>query len=458
MSGIRAARHWAELALHVSLLVTALVLFQVVAERTNRRLDLTPSRELSLAPITEQVLREVSGPLRVTVFHRRGSRQQFAPLLERLAAASEHLRYELVDLDRHPDRARALGVSQYGTAALEYDGRLTLAAALPEEHLVSGIVKVLRQRGRRILFVTGHGERAPGGDDEGYGRFAASLEREHGRVEPGTLLGGGIPDGVELMIVAGPRRDFLPVETERLGAYLRRGGAVLLLLEPGALPNLTAFLRRLGIRIADDFIVDHERSVVGTDGLAAIVELFKRGNPISEPGGTVMDTGVVLPSARSVDVIGAVPEVAAEAIARTGASAWTMRGTERARRGEAPSEEAQDRPGGAAVMVMAEVRRHPDAGRPGRLVVVGDADFASDAYLDLLGNRDLVLNAVAWLTEEPMLAGERPTRPNEVFRPLSPLVLSEDQAGALLLAVGVVEPGLVLLAGAVVVGIRRRRG
>jgi len=114
-------------------------------------------------------------------------------------------------------------------------------------------------------------------------------------------------------------------------------------------------------------------------------------------------------------------------------------------------------PGGASVMVMAELGSE-SAPHHGRLVVVGDADFASDAYLDLLGNRDLALNAVAWLTEESALAGQRATHVAEVVRPLSPLVLTESQARLLLLAVAAVQPGLVLAIGAVVVGARRRRG
>jgi hypothetical protein len=170
-----------------------------------------------------------------------------------------------------------------------------------------------------------------------------------------------------------------------------------------------------------------------------------------------METGAVLPSARSVDVTGEVPGVTAEAIARTAPTAWAMHGVDRARRGEAPSVAAEDVPGGAAVMAMAEVSA-PGAPRGGRLVVVGDADFASDAYIDLLGNRTLAMNAVAWLTEEPLLAGDRPQQANEVFRPLSPLVLSESAARTLLFAVTVLQPGLVLALGTVVVAIRRRRG
>src|SRR6185436_15768691 len=128
-----------------------------------------------------------------------------------------------------------------------------------------------------------------------------------------------------------------------------------------------------------------------------------------------------------------------------------------ARRGETPSAAAQDVPGGAAVMVMAEVGPR-DASRRGRLVVIGDADFASDAYLDLLGNRDLALNAVAWVAGEEALSGERTKRIPEVTRPLSPMVLTAPRARAIFVTAVVIEPALVLLAGAVLVGLRRRQG
>ena len=99
-----------------------------------------------------------------------------------------------------------------------------------------------------------------------------------------------------------------------------------------------------------------------------------------------------------------------------------------------------------------------DAGRRGRLVVVGDSDFASDAYLDVLGNRDVALNAVAWAAGEEELAGERPKNVPEVQRPLSPLVLTEQSARRLLATVAGVVPGLVLLTGLLVAIVRRRTG
>jgi len=454
----RAGWQWLQLGLQLALLLLGLGLLQVAAERTNRRLDLTRARDLSLSTVTQQVLDELQAPLRITAFYRRGSRAPQAALLTRMRAASPRVEYELLDLDRYPERARVFGISQYGRAALEYEGRHAVVTTLPEEQLVGGVLQVLRGTPRRVLFTSGHGERTPTGESDAYGRFVSALANENYRAEGVSVVGADIPSDVELVVVAGPRHDFLEAEVERLAAYVKGGGGLLLLLEPGRLPNLGALLSSMGIELRDDFIVDHERSVIGTDGLAAVVELFKRGNPISEPTGNLIQSGAVLPSARSVDVAREVPGVDAQAIARTAPTAWAMADPERARRGEAPSEAAHDVPGGAVVMVMAEVGAPEPGKRPGRVVVVGDADFASDGYIDLLGNRDLALNAVAWVTEDRTLAGERTTRMAEVFRPLSPLILTERQARGLLLGTTVIEPGLVLVAGAVLVGLRRRRG
>ena len=52
MATARAARNWGRLGLHVVLLLVGLGLLQLVAERTNRRFDLTPARTLSLSPLT----------------------------------------------------------------------------------------------------------------------------------------------------------------------------------------------------------------------------------------------------------------------------------------------------------------------------------------------------------------------------------------------------------------------
>jgi hypothetical protein len=438
--------------------VLGLGLLQVAAERTNRRFDLTTLRELSLAPVTEQLLREIDGPLRITVFHQRGRRAGHASVLQRMQVVAPSISYEVLDLDRSPERARALGVTRYGDAAIEYRDRRVTVASGTEEQIAGGILRVLRGRSRRIVFTTGHAERPVAAERAGYGRLASALDAENARVDVVSLRDGDVPPETDLVVVGGPARDFLPIEVQRLATWTMAGGSALVMLEPGVFPQLEGWLDGLGIHAGADLLVDRERSVLGTDGLAAVVELFKRSNPISEPDGRSIESGVVLPSARSLGVVREVPGIEAQAFARTAPTTWAMRDLDRARRGESPSEAAGDLPGGPPVMVMAELAEAGDPPRRGRLVAIGDADFATDPYVDLLGNRDLVLNAIAWLGEERVVAGERGRRVTEVFRPLSPLVLTESQSRLLFIGVALVQPVLVALVGLVVVGRRRRAG
>ena len=69
-----------------------------------------------------------------------------------------------------------------------------------------------------------------------------------------------------------------------------------------------------------------------------------------------------------------------------------------------------------------------------KLVVFGDVDFATNFHINSVGNRDLVLNSVNWLTEDFTLASVRPKgitsrelvvtgREMQIIRALSWLVL-----------------------------------
>ena len=61
----------------------------------------------------------------------------------------------------------------------------------------------------------------------------------------------------------------------------------------------------------------------------------------------------------------------------------------------------------------------PDA-PPGQLMVFGDSDFATNFYLNLLGNRDLILSAVAVLAEDPaLIAVRRKGLPSGTLSPIS---------------------------------------
>ena len=95
-------------------------------------------------------------------------------------------------------------------------------------------------------------------------------------------------------------------------------------------------------------------------------------------------------------------------------------------------------------------RREPPKAPEGRVVAVGDADFASNSLLGFQGNQDFFLNTVAWLAEDADLISIRPKEPENQALFLS----RQAQQNVAWLAL-VILPGLFVVAG--VVGWWRRR-
>lgn len=76
------------------------------------------------------------------------------------------------------------------------------------------------------------------------------------------------------------------------------------------------------------------------------------------------------------------------------------------------------------------------------MVVVGDSDFASNAALNIQGNRDLSLNMVNWLAQQENLIAIRPHDPED-----RRVTLTEDQTQRIIWITLVIIPGLLLATG-----------
>src|SRR4029453_886987 len=117
--------------------------------------------------------------------------------------------------------------------------------------LAGGILEAVHGRRRRAVLTTGHGERVPSGDAQGITRLLAGLDEQGMTVDVVNLLDSPLPAETDLVIVAGPKRDFLPEELQPLVRHLEAGRGVLMLLDPGTLPKLQAFLGNMGLALGE---------------------------------------------------------------------------------------------------------------------------------------------------------------------------------------------------------------
>ena len=432
------------------LLVLALiVLLNALASRHALRWDTTQTGRFTLSSQTRQVLRGLSGPVEAIAFSHSEDRE-VADLLAEYAAASRGFTYRVIDPDRHPEEAQAYNVRDYGTVVLSLGPRQERLTTPSEQALTSALMRLQDDRQFGIHLLTGHGERSRGDDGKtGMSKFSEVLEGENYHVVDRLLLRDGLPPPGQLVVLAGPTAPLLPAEYDTLNRYLENGGRLLVFLEPEG-PGLEEILARRGIAARTDVIVDASGvgSIFGMSEVVPLVAQYASDHPITRG----FATATFFPLCRSLAIADSTVESASPVcIAQTSEASWGETG------GLAGEKVALDpgETGGPLCVAAASSwggQVGPDSLVPrsdGRLVVFGDVDFATNAFLDVSGNRDLCMNAVSWLAERGELIAIRPREGAGAY-----LTLTAEAARNIFILVVVVLPGVVLFAG---IGMRLRR-
>ncbi len=424
----------------------ALVL--VLTYSHNIRVDLTANSGYTLSAHARSILDALDDDVRITVFVRSADPRtpNIKDLLWRMAEATPRVTYSFVDINRSPALARRHGVDRYGALVFESGGKRRDIGNPDEALMMSAILAVTRDRERIVYFVTGHGERSPTERDRktGWALAATALTDEQFDVREVSLLGAkGVPADASVLVVAGPQRDYLPEELAHLDDYIGRGGDLLLAIEPESPATLAARAARRGVVPLNEVVVDSDGRLAFGEGMTFEVTDLDKNFLISR----TLGAPPVFSNARTLRVeqgaAGAVVAFLSSSASSTGVVPGQGRTTD------------SDGASGARVVGAAVYpTRDGAAGASGRLLVYGDADFASNRFFEYKGNKDLLMNSINWLARDESLIGQRATDKapgREQF-----FVSSQQFERAFWLAV-VIQPAIFLFMGAVVAVRRRRR-
>lgn len=461
--GRRTTRYGLNALVMIGLVLAIIALVEGVSYRHSYRVDLTENRRHSLAPQTVKLLKELKVPVKATAFFRpdQPGKRTAEDLLKQYAAASEgKFTSEIVDADRNPGLARRYGIETYGTIVLEAtqrDGQVKEEKVLDaeEEKLTNGLLRVLRE-GKRVLYVVkGHGERDPQSSERtGLAQLKAAIEKQHYEVKELLLAREPkVPDDAAIVVLAGPQKDPLATELDTLHAYVARGGKLFLLVDPFQASGFGAFLDRYGLGLGNDVIID----------VNPLGRMFQAGPEIpvvadypAHPITQGFRLATVFPEARTVTIKEKLPEgVTAQPLARTGADSWAELNQSEYRSGQVKRDPNEPR-GPLTLAVAATVTPKDPAeagkGAKARLIVIGDSDLVTNLFINVQGNRDFFLNALAWLGEEESLIAIRPKEPRN-----TPVFLTAAQGHVILWVPVVVMPLAMVVAGVYAVVRRRRR-
>ncbi|MDP6935643.1 MAG: Gldg family protein, partial [Myxococcota bacterium] len=142
------------------------------------------------------------------------------------------------------------------------------------------------------------------------------------------LLEGAVPSKCEVVVVADAALDWHPVEIEMLAAYVARGGAVLVLADlhlspddPTQAPNLVRDLTRYGITVGDDMIVEPNPNyqMIGLDWTDQLLDARSTDpHAVTSP----LKGMLRLRLTRSVEAAPEVPGVRVQEVLFTSELAW----------------------------------------------------------------------------------------------------------------------------------------
>jgi len=249
-----------------SVLVVLLILAGInyIANRQSKRWDLTAGGQFTLSDQTKKILGSLNEPVKVRVFASTRVVDRYRDRLTEYAQQTDKLAVEYIEPLKQPSLAAQYQVQQDGTVVFEYGGRTERATSDAEQDLTNAIVKVVEGAQKKVYFVQGHGEKdTASGERTGYTGAASALGGDNFTVEKIVLAQQtAVPDDATVLVIAGPRTDYLPAEMEMIRAYLRKGGKLLLMLDPpertasAPLTNLLALAREWGIEVGNNVVVD----------------------------------------------------------------------------------------------------------------------------------------------------------------------------------------------------------
>jgi ABC-type uncharacterized transport system involved in gliding motility auxiliary subunit len=461
----RAGKYGTSAILNAALGVTLLALLAFVSTRYHARWDWTESGSHSLTEQTRKLLAGLEQDVEVTAFYQPVAAPPARELLDRYQYASPRVKAHFVDPQARPGLVKELGVdpSKLGNGLLvaKLGEEKVEVGELTEQALTNALVKLTRRETKKVYFLTGHNERPiegeEAGKEQGFQFARDALANENYSVEALLLAAkGDVPEDADAVVVAGPTRPFHPTETQALERYMARGGALYVMVDPRAATDLYDLLAKWGAEVGDDVVVDRVQGLFGRPVSPFAAEY--PAHPITEG----MREPTLFHVARSVQPK-AEASPALAILVRTSGESWAERDVDGLFRDGEASLDERDLRGPVPLAVAGELELGEPAAEPAaegaeppeparaRLVVVGDADFATNGLISQFRNRDFFVNGVNWLLGDVEAISIRPDDARASRLQLTPQIFAQLRYLSLF-----VLPEAIAVAG-VLVWWRRRR-
>ena len=406
--------------LTVLVVLGGLVALNYVAARKSKSWDLTTKKIFTLAPQTKSTLAALPEKVRVYAFMSPSDPDydQVDSLLRRYRAlAPDKLEVLFKDPRKSPDLAQKYELREgqttlvltRGSGDKESHTTVSVSGGVSEQDLTNALVKLNSVGEQKVYFTTGHGEwplePMEARDSASMRELRRSLLQEGYTADSLNLSRSKeVPRDAGLVVIAGARSKFQKVESDQLAKYLEQGGRLLYFAEPNTDPGLDAVLARYGVQIDPGTLVDF---VDGIDNPYLIIsDAFGETDLARDLKRARFN--LQFPMARGLTALrtGLAEGTQVDPVVLTAPTAFELKELT-----ETPRPENATKTG-AIPLILQSTRRvpAPDGKRNDemRLVAFASSQVVVDANWGVEPNRNMVMNAFAWATNQVQRITIRP--------------------------------------------------
>lgn len=430
------------------------------------KLDLSQTGIYTIGETTEQVLAGVGETVNLYYLAQTGSENtNITALLDRYADASSYVHWQQIDPALQPTFASQHGAdgATEGSILVKCGGRTKLVNAADmyeydysdyyttgsasvtfggEKQITSAIYKLTSAEQSHAYYTTNHGEQTLTDS------LTDALDAQNIDAQPMDLLTSTIPEDCDLLIINAPTTDFsagdsLVDEISQLQDYLAAGGKLLLTSSVYAqTPQLDAVLAQFGLARAEGMVVEGDSSKALYNSAWSLLPDYGTPTESTALNGVNTSTHVMLSVAQGITVT-ETENVTAEPLLNSSSAAYAKADINDLTTME---REDGDADGPFALAVWA---RNEDTGA--EVLWIGCPNMDNEQlYQSMPGNLTFLQGCAASLVGQDVLVDTKALE-------AEPITVAGSTAAALGLTFVFVLPAAVLIAGAVVVLLRRRR-
>lgn len=392
---VRFLKYGANALFSTIIVLGIIVLVAFISNRHHTRADLTAKGLYSLAEQTKSILNDLNKEVNVYAFYKKSDEMMVKDLLEEYAFRSKYVNYEFVDPNEKPQLARRYSVTQYNTLIVESGVKRETITDFSESNLTNAIIKVTRELDKTVYFIQGHGEKVIDDEDAtGFKRASDGIKTENYQVKTINLAQEKvIPEDCSILLSAGPKADFFKFELDSIENFIDNGGKFMALLDPQVEINLIPFLEKYKITISDNIVVDASGvgQLFGMGPEIPLVSRYEEHEIFKE-----FNVMTFYPQARSVQIsTDGESGFTAKELFKSTPSSWAE--TDYLTK-QVAFDAGKDIRGPVSLAVVST--KTIGENKKAQVLVIGDSDFASNAYIRNSGNYDLFLNMINWMAEE----------------------------------------------------------